>query len=170
MPPTPEPCGPRSPAGSRRWLLSRAVAALSAAVAAVLGVPAVRYLLTPLGFEDSSNTWLVVCRSDQVPAGPFVLAKYDRPARGFAGGTQPGLVWLQRRDTGIFAISAACTHLGCTVTWDAKQNKMLCPCHGGEYDKDGSVLAGPSRRPLAVLPVREKDGLVSIKPTAKRAG
>lgn len=51
------------------------------------------------------------------------------------------------RDTdGFRAMSAVCTHLGCTVNvldWG-----YLCPCHGSKFSKQGTVLAGPAPRPL----------------------
>lgn len=146
-------------------MLGRAVGALAATLGAVLGLPALRFLTTPLGFGDEANTWLVLCRSDQVTPGPFVLAKYERPYRGFR---QTGLVWVQRREAGLFAISASCTHLGCNVTWDPQQGKMLCPCHGGVYTAEGEVISGPSRKPLLTLEIREKDGFIWIKPGKRR--
>lgn len=161
-----EPRAPASaPGSSRRSVLGRAVGALAATLGAILGLPALRFLATPLGFGDEANTWLVLCRSDQVAAGPFVLAKYERPYRGFR---QTGLVWVQRREAGLFAISASCTHLGCNVTWDPRQAKMLCPCHGGVYTADGEVISGPSRKPLLTLEIREKDGFIWIKPGRRR--
>ena len=45
--------------------------------------------------------------------------------------------------------SATCTHLGCSVNWDEEDGEFLCPCHGGRYAADGTVLAGP---PPASLP------------------
>jgi menaquinol-cytochrome c reductase iron-sulfur subunit len=62
------------------------------------------------------------------------------------------------------AISAVCTHLGCTVRAEAlpraeertvngvplrMTHRFLCPCHGSKYDGEGSNVAGPAPRPLA---------------------
>jgi len=62
------------------------------------------------------------------------------------------LVW--DGDRTIKALSATCTHLGCQVRWDAKDKKFRCPCHGGVYAADGSVLSGPPPRPLATIDAR----------------
>jgi len=46
------------------------------------------------------------------------------------------------------AFSAMCMHLGCVVN-KIDQGKIICPCHGSEYNiADGSVYLGPSTTPL----------------------
>jgi Rieske Fe-S protein len=44
------------------------------------------------------------------------------------------------------ALSPICTHLGCTV--EIEQARLVCPCHGSNYDREGRVLKGPAQRPL----------------------
>ena len=48
----------------------------------------------------------------------------------------------------IYAVSARCAHLGCTVNWFADQRIFKCPCHGSEYHSNGTNFAGPAPRPL----------------------
>jgi Rieske Fe-S protein len=62
------------------------------------------------------------------------------------------LVW--DGDRTIHALSATCTHLGCQVQWDGKDKKFRCPCHGGVYAADGTVLEGPPPRPLETIEAR----------------
>jgi nitrite reductase/ring-hydroxylating ferredoxin subunit len=44
------------------------------------------------------------------------------------------------------ALSPICTHLGCTV--EIEPSRLVCPCHGSNYDREGRVLRGPAERPL----------------------
>ena len=57
-------------------------------------------------------------------------------------------VWIVREPEGFYAISAKCTHLGCTPRWLAAENKFKCPCHGSGYYKDGVNFEGPAPRPM----------------------
>lgn len=68
---------------------------------------------------------------------------------------------LAQRDGSFRALSSVCTHLECTV--DLKAGRLVCPCHGSTYDRDGTVLVGPAERPLAAFDVREVEpGLLEI--------
>ena len=41
------------------------------------------------------------------------------------------------------ALTAICTHQGCTITGYENQT-YVCPCHGSQYDTSGRVLQGPA--------------------------
>jgi cytochrome b6-f complex iron-sulfur subunit len=57
-------------------------------------------------------------------------------------------MWIIRTPSGIYAMWARCTHLGCTPNWWGDQNRFKCPCHGSNYTMAGDVIAGPAPRPL----------------------
>ena len=73
-------------------------------------------------------------------------------------------VLVFREGNTFHAISAVCTHLGCTVRAEALASpqsvdaggapirlthRFLCPCHGSEYKGDGTNVSGPAPKPLA---------------------
>jgi menaquinol-cytochrome c reductase iron-sulfur subunit len=77
------------------------------------------------------------------------------------------------------AVSAVCTHLGCTVRAEALPqpetvdvggaavrltHRFACPCHGSKYTGDGKVVSGPAPRPLAWfhLSVSADDGQLVV--------
>ena len=58
-------------------------------------------------------------------------------------------------------MSNHCAHLGCPVRWFPDRGEMLCPCHGGIYDINGGLIAGPPPQGLFkyAFEIREDGGL-----------
>jgi cytochrome b6-f complex iron-sulfur subunit len=56
--------------------------------------------------------------------------------------------WIIRNDRGFYALSAVCTHLGCSPNWLPSERKFKCPCHGSGFDVAGVNFEGPAPRPL----------------------
>lgn len=54
-------------------------------------------------------------------------------------------------ETTFIALSAICTHAGCTVHYAAGSRDVVCPCHGSTFELDGTVTNGPAQSPLDVF-------------------
>ena len=65
-------------------------------------------------------------------------------------------------DGSFLALSRTCTHLGCSIPWDAAKNQFVCPCHGSTFSLNGEVLTAPAPRPLDYYPVRIENGIVKV--------
>lgn len=39
-----------------------------------------------------------------------------------------------------------CSHLGCKTVFNKTTNTWDCPCHGSRYEKDGTLIDGPSKK------------------------
>jgi Rieske Fe-S protein len=77
-----------------------------------------------------------------VPVG----ASSPLAAAGSAALVQSGSsVFLVSRSSAasFVALTAICTHEGCTVTGFENQN-YVCPCHGSRYNLNGGVVQGPA--------------------------
>lgn len=46
------------------------------------------------------------------------------------------------------ALSAICTHAGCTVSYSQTRADVVCPCHGSTFALSGAVTNGPATLPL----------------------
>jgi cytochrome b6-f complex iron-sulfur subunit len=54
---------------------------------------------------------------------------------------------------------AKCTHLGCKIN-SIENGKLICPCHGSEYDMEGTPVKGPAFQNLKKVPHKlSSDGL-----------
>ncbi|MFM6954426.1 MAG: ubiquinol-cytochrome c reductase iron-sulfur subunit [Sphingobacteriaceae bacterium] len=54
-------------------------------------------------------------------------------------------ILVARTNTGTFlAVSAACTHEGTTVNYDATNNNFVCPNHGAQFSSTGRLISGPA--------------------------
>ncbi len=68
-------------------------------------------------------------------------------------------IYLIREPDEVFALSAQCTHLGCTLNYDAVSRRFACPCHGSVFTLSGKRVAGPARKDLyRVLLTRTASG------------
>ena len=73
---------------------------------------------------------------------------------GYSQVVERQVVFLVKSGDSVKALSSTCTHLGCRVSWNAESEQLLCPCHGGMYDRTGKVVGGPPPAPLATMPTK----------------
>lgn len=72
-------------------------------------------------------------------------------------------LFIYRDYEGVRAVSAICTHLGCTIK--STSDGFECPCHGSCYDHQGEVLSGPAPRALSWYQVGQSpDGKLIVDP------
>ncbi len=74
----------------------------------------------------------------------------------------PGKFWLVQTDAGINTLYKICTHLGCIYPWSDASSIFACPCHGSQFQLDGTYIAGPAARSLDrfTFVVRDASGTV----------
>jgi Rieske Fe-S protein len=124
---------------TRRVFLTRlglgALALSAAAFVTSIGA----YILPKVKYEPS--TVFSIGRPEEYQVGDMKLLEAKQ-------------VYVFRDSHGFQAVSAICTHLGCSYrpfgppNPEYPQVHALCPCHGSVFARDGQVLDGPAPRPL----------------------
>lgn len=152
---------------NRRQFLSRLSTILGAIGASILCVPSVGFLLSPL-IQTQPELWRKVGLVENFPIGRTIETSFlDSSPLAWAGVAAKTAAWVRRETADRFiAYSVNCSHLGCPVRWLETAELFICPCHGGVYDKNGAVAAGPPLYPLAQYRVRVRDGEVEILTSA----
>ena len=112
---------------------------------------------TLLALPEASEP-VEVATVNELPVGGYKLFKYPTP-------DHPCILVHLDGPPGYVAFSQSCTHLMCPVYFDGPMKQFVCPCHEGFFDAtDGSVIAGPPRRPLPRYEVAVKDGKIWVGP------
>jgi len=142
-----------SPGHTRRsWidvLLGGSVVAWAGAVI----YPILRYLTPAKDAGGANKVTLTDAQMQELKGQGFLIARL---------GTDRVLL-LKDRDQRLKALSAKCTHEGCTVQYVPGDGIIWCACHNGKFGMDGRVIAGPPPRPLAAYNVEgDLKGPVSI--------
>lgn len=155
---------PASESTSRRRFLARLSWTVGGLAGLLVAAPVVGFLLEPL-FRRTPSTWRDVGPVDGFSPGQTVEVRFADPSPlAWAGVTALTAAWLRRQGDGTFvAFAINCSHLGCPVRWVQSAGLFMCPCHGGVYDAQGNVTAGPPPRALSRYPVRVRGGRVEIQ-------
>jgi cytochrome b6-f complex iron-sulfur subunit len=142
---------------SRRSFLNRAWTWLGVIAGVELSVITLNFLATGKKKEvQVSNSFLKV-------AGPI-----DSMVPGSVIPFRNGQFYLVRmEDGGFLALSLACTHLGCAVSYDNTRNEFICPCHSSAFDRVGNVLKPPATRALDTYRVIIESGMVKVDTSRK---
>jgi menaquinol-cytochrome c reductase iron-sulfur subunit len=148
----------------RRTFHGYVAGAISSFVVVVLGLPIVGYLAAPLA-AGAKAAWVSLGRADAFkPGEPTLVSLTVARQDGWRQVTEARTAWVTAQGNNQFvAYNGRCTHLGCAYSWRTEgehAKRFFCPCHEGEYDLSGTVVAGPPPRPLDRLEVKVDSGEV----------
>jgi menaquinol-cytochrome c reductase iron-sulfur subunit len=151
---------------TRRALFAKVALLLNGLAAAVLAIPVLGFLLSPvLREKKSSQSWVSLGGSDRFPEGETRLATYRNPiVNSWDGETANIACWVRHIEGEKFQVFAInCAHLGCPVRWFPQSALFMCPCHGGVYYADGGRASGPPERGLFEYPFKLQNGELMIE-------
>ena len=105
----------------------------------------------------------VVNQSVVVPLDSFPdLKTVGGSIVGMTSGYANPIVIAHVDDDRFVALDAVCTHMRCTVGYNALNLTLDCPCHGSTYEVDGSVIGGPAPRPLRKFAAHSDGAAVTV--------
>lgn len=132
------PSGPLQAPMPRRRFVELLLGGGFLATAAAFLYPVLRYFIPPpvanLGVDE-----VVAAKVGELKPNSGMIFRF---------GSRPGLLILQDDGRTYDALSATCTHLGCTVQYRPDLHEIWCPCHNGIYNLNGGNISGPPPRPL----------------------
>ncbi len=148
---------------TRRNFIVKLLMGGSAFAGLLVSIPVIGALIEPI-LRKKNEVWRVIAAVDDFKVGETRLVKFENAdPLPWSGVTSETAAWLRRSsDNEFIAFSVNCTHLGCPVRYIADAGLFLCPCHGGVYNNDGSLAAGPPPLPLPRYKARIHNNKVEI--------
>ena len=134
---------------SRRDFLKLGVTALSALAVLEIGGASLLFM-KPRSLEGEFGGIVNAGPIDSFTPGSVVQ---------FPGGR---FFLVRSHDGGFLAVYQRCTHLGCSVTWEADEGRFFCPCHASSFDIYISSWAKAIMSRLNTFPVIIEDGQVLV--------
>jgi Rieske Fe-S protein len=122
------------------------------ATAAAFIYPVIRYLIPPKVADLGSESVIAARVGDLKP----------NTGKIFRFGSRPGLL-VRTSDGEYKAMSAVCTHLGCTVQYRDDSKRVWCACHNGMYDLNGRNISGPPPKPLEAFDVQVRGDEIFVR-------
>jgi Rieske Fe-S protein len=122
----------------RRLLVLGATTLGSGCVWLRMGAVHEKIPITAMQLEDG---WL------RIPQEALVRLGGDAVLQVQPGDPYPDILVAQRGET-LLAVTADCTHWGCTVDWAPAPGEWQCGCHGSRFNAEGELLEGPADEPL----------------------
>jgi Rieske Fe-S protein len=142
------PRGASPPQPSRRGFFHVCFAVMTGIAGFIVAFPIFSFLRLPKRISTAKSIEL-----------PLADLSEDQAMFFEREGTQIVLIYTNRQPK---AYDAACTHLGCLVSWDQNDHVFRCPCHGAVFDDQGAVVSGPVNTPLKKIKFEIAKGVLVI--------
>lgn len=150
----------------RRSFIVMLTAAGTAFVGALLSLPLVLFMTSPLRRKAEDTTWSEVGAASDFaaisePAEPIIKMESHDGWRLVM--SQKPVFVMPATASSHRVFSPICPHLGCQVEWMGKQRHFYCPCHGSVFAENGSLVSGPAPRGLDYLDSKVEDGKLMVR-------
>jgi cytochrome b6-f complex iron-sulfur subunit len=133
-----------------------------------LGIAAVGALLLDVGCQQQGSSLATATTSTCGTGHCIDLGDAANQDLGTVGGAmliesaRDTIMVIRASDTEVLALSAVCTHAGCTMDYNAAQRVLDCGCHGSQFSTTGTVLRGPANRAVRVYTTTLANNTITI--------
>lgn len=148
----------------RREFMSIATFGIGGLISAIMGIPAIAYILGPVLRKTDTEEWIRLGSVSKVELGVPTLfkAKLERQTGWIITEKELSVYILTDNGRDFVAMSNLCTHLGCRVRWIGDQETFFCPCHNASFDRAGEVVDGPPPAPLDRFEVKVEEDQIYV--------
>ncbi|HXH59839.1 MAG TPA: ubiquinol-cytochrome c reductase iron-sulfur subunit [Fimbriimonadaceae bacterium] len=147
----------------RRRLLGWMIALFNIVVGIAIIGPVIGFIGAPLE-QKLKGKWIDVLGDDELGEGETKETRFTMEIKdGFRKTDRTYVIFLGRRNGAVVAFNPSCTHLGCRVKYQDEKKRFFCPCHGGVFDVNGKVVAGPPPRPLDRFETKVENGRILVR-------
>ena len=148
----------------RREFVKVVLTFLGTFMGALIGLPAIGYLISPAAKTEESEAWVPLGPMENYQIGKPTLFNFTRSqVNGWEKTVNSYGVYVLRHSADQATVfSNMCTHLSCRVTYHEDLQEHVCPCHDGRFDSQGNVVSGPPPRPLDTFETKVEEGSLFI--------
>ena len=129
----------------RRKFLTGIIGVVAGAVAVVVGVPTIGYLVSPGVKQANAEKWITLGPINSLTPGVPTGFPFSRSIKdGWVESTQTGVAYALTYDgQNVLVLSDVCTHLSCRVTWheDRQRVRVSLPRRLFRHCRQGRVRA-----------------------------
>jgi len=137
---------------------------LGSIIGAVIGIPALGFLISPATKSKSTESWIPLGTLESYQLGTPTLFTFTlTTVNGWEKSVKSvGVYVVRSSEDQCEVISNLCTHLSCRVSWKDDLQEFVCPCHDAHFDLHGQVRSGPPPAPLREFETKLEDGNLFI--------
>lgn len=152
----------------RRFFLGFLLTAIGGVIGAAMAIPLVRFATSPLRSRSGQMSWSDVGKIEEFQSlnAPVARTIDIQTLEGWRISAVKNSVYVVPNgssNAGLKVLSSVCPHLGCAVRWVAKQDRFICPCHGGTFTKSGERVSGPPLRAMDELESKVENGILKVR-------
>ena len=150
----------------RRSFLGLLLTSIGGVIGVAMAIPLVRFATFPLRSSAGKVSWSDVGKIEEFQSlnAPVAHTVDIQTLEGWRSSVVQNNVYVVPNGSGsLKVLSSVCPHLGCAVRWVGKQDRFICPCHGGTFTRSGERVSGPPLRAMDELESKVENGMLKVR-------